>query len=177
MTITDILIGVGLILYIVLGFRDGFFKKVFSILGFLGGLVAATKFFTLGGELIQQWLDFSNETSLVISFFVIFFTISVALNLFYRWFGKSGSDTQKMWSRLIGAIIGGLQGAMAISLILFMFNIFDQPSKETRENSYLYEPILQVAPIVFDYTTTWVPESKEFLQIIDENFHLQHRSQ
>ena len=177
MTITDILIGVGLILYIALGFRDGFFKKVFGILGFLGGLIAATKFFTMGGELVKEWLDFSAQTSFVISFFVIFLVISVSFNLFYRWFGRTGSDTEKTWSRFAGAIIGGAQGALAISLILFMFNIFDEPSTETKDNSYLYEPVLKVAPIVFDYTTTWIPESKDFLQTIEESFQLRHRSQ
>ncbi len=171
MTITDILILVGLLFYIALGFRDGFFKKVFAILGVLGGLIAAAKFFPTLGDLIKDWLDLSVEVAYATAFFLLFTLISVILNLFYRWFGRSGSETQKLWSRLIGALFGGIQGAVVISLILYMFSIFDEPDQETKEASYVYKPILDVAPLVFDYTTTWVPESKDFLQTLEENFH------
>ena len=176
MTITDILIIAGLLVYIAMGFRDGFFKKIFGILGFLVGLVVATKLLSPAGEMVQGWLDFSRETSLVIAFCIIFLSISVVLNLFYRWFGTSGSDTLKMWSRFGGAIIGAGQGAVAISLILFLLNIFGELSEETKRDSSLYQPMIEVAPVVFDYTVTWIPESKDFLQTLEENFKQLHHS-
>ena len=50
MNTTDIGILLGVLFFVVLGFRDGLMKKVFGTLGFLGGLICATKFMgDLGG--------------------------------------------------------------------------------------------------------------------------------
>src|SRR5258706_6981642 len=143
----DVLIVAGLLLYMIIGFRDGFFKKLFGILGFWGGLICATKFFPAFGEMIKHWLDFSKDTSYVLSFLIIFLVVSLIVNLFYRWFGKSGSNTIKIGSRITGSLIGCAQGAVAISLFLLMLNIFDEPSKEDKKDSTLYKPVLNVAPL------------------------------
>ncbi len=170
----DVLIVIGLLIYMALGFHDGFFKKIFGILGFWVGLIAATKLFTGFGDVIREWLDFSKDTSYIISFFLIFLVISLLLNLFYRWFGRSGSTTIKFSSRVGGAILGGCQGAVAVSLILLMLSIFGTPSAEEKKGSYLYKPILNVAPVVFDYSITWMPESKAFLDELTASFEQLH---
>ena len=166
MTTTDLLIIFGIVLYIALGFRDGIFKKIYGILGFWGGLILAIKFMSPFSETIGNWLDFSTEVCLVLAFFIIFLLSIVAANLIYRWFGKSASDTLQVRTRVAGALLGGAQGLVAISLILIMFNIFEIPSNEEQKESLLYKKTLRIAPAVFDYSTQWMPSSKEFFEII-----------
>jgi membrane protein required for colicin V production len=170
MSLIDILILVGLVLFMALGFKDGFFKKVFGILGFLAGLIFATKFMNPIGEKIMQWLDFSQDTSHILAFLLIFLAIVILEILFYRWFGSSGTGTLKIWSRLAGAIVGMCQGVLAISLLLIMFNIFEIPSDEDKKEAVLYHPVLNAAPIVFDYVTNWIPESRTFIAELKEHF-------
>lgn len=178
MAFTDILILVGLLLFLLLGFRDGFFKKVFGILGFIAGLVCATKFMNPLGEKYVQWLNMDKETALTLAFFSIFMGIVLIEILFYRWFGRSGSETLKFWSRVAGGIIGVMQGLLAISLILIMFNIYEVPSEESKNDSILYDPVFRIAPTVFNYTTTWMPETKEFYDELKQHFeHLKVPSQ
>ena len=164
MTLTDILIFIGLLLYVLLGFRDGFFKKLFAILGFWGGLVIATKLMTPFADRLIEWFDFTPEFSLVLAFLFTFLFISIGVNLFYRWFGKTGSDTLKIWSRLAGSTLGAVQGLVAISLFLIMLNIYDIPAEETQEESSLYKPTIQFAPMVFDFSMQWIPASKAFFE-------------
>ena len=171
---TDILIIVALLVYMALGFHDGFFKKVFGIIGFWVGLICATKFFPIVGVMIKNWLDFSKNTSYVLAFFLIFLVVSLLLNLFYRWFGRSKSDTIKIWSRFFGAMLGCAQGAVAISLFLLMLNIFNEPDAEAKSTSYLYKPLIKVAPVVFDYSITWMPESKAFFEELGSTFGQLH---
>jgi membrane protein required for colicin V production len=173
----DALILIGLLIYMVLGFRDGFFKKIFGVLGFWGGLICATKFFPLAGGMIISWLDLSKETAFILAFFLIFLLVSLVLNLFYRWFGRSSSNTIKISSRMTGLAMGCVQGAVAISLFLLMLNIFDLPSEENKNSSYLYKPLLKVAPTVFDYSTSWMPESKAFLEELKTSFGQLHISE
>lgn len=163
MNFTDICIVVFFIMSMVLGFRDGFLKKVFGILGFWGGLIAATKFMTPLGDKFIQWFSFTEEASLVMAFCSIFILISLVANFSYRWFGQTGSESLNTASRIGGALLGAVQGLVAISLILIMFQLFGIPSDEAQDESLLYEQSLQVAPAVFDYSTQWIPGSKAFL--------------
>ena len=117
-------------------------------------------------EVIGEWFDFSTEVCLVLAFFVIFLLSIIAANLLYRWFGKSSSDTLQFKTRITGAVLGGAQGLVAVSLILIMFNIFDMPSEDEQKDSMLYDGTLRIAPAVFNYSTQWMPASKEFFEVI-----------
>lgn len=162
MNVTDILILLGVLVFVVLGFRDGFFKKVFGILGFLGGLIFATKFMVPFAGYLSTWLSLSDETALILAFFIIFMLFIVVVNFFYRWFGRTGSETMKFWSRIAGGFLGAAQGAVAVSLILLMLSVLDIPDADAKQESMLYDSTFQVAPMVFDYTTKWMPSSKKF---------------
>ncbi|HTK83344.1 MAG TPA: CvpA family protein [Bacteroidota bacterium] len=162
----DLLIIFGIVLYMALGFRDGVFKKIYGILGFWGGLILAIKFMNPFSETVAQWFDFSTEVCLVLAFFIIFLLSIVAANLLYRWFGQSTSDTLQFKTRISGAILGGAQGLVAVSLILVMFNIFDMPDQDEQKDSALYTKTLRVAPAVFNYSTQWMTGSKDFFEVI-----------
>ena len=164
MNTLDILIIGGISLYIVLGFRDGIFKKFLGILGFWGGFVLAVKFMSPFSEVIAEWLDLSTEAALIVAFFAILLVAVISVNILYRWFGKSGSDTLQIRTRVAGALLGGAQGLIAVSLFLIMLRIFDEPSEEARKESTLYNKTVKIAPSVFDYSTQWMPASKAFYE-------------
>ena len=170
MAITDIGILVGLLLFSLLGFRDGFFRKLFAIMGLVLGLILATKYMGLVGERIEHWLDLPGDISRVLAFSFLFMFVMVAVNVLYRWFGRSSKETLSMRSRFIGGILGLLQGAVVVSLCLFMFNIFEIPSQEEKKASVFYEPMMMIAPAVFDYATSWMPSSNDFLEQIKSQF-------
>ena len=162
MNITDILILAGILVFVLLGLRDGLLKKIFGILGVLGGLILATKFMSNVADFIEPWFNFGQEALLILAFSGIYLAVVIVVNLFYRWFGESESDTLKVWSRLSGGLLGALQGAVAVSLLLLMMNLFDLPSESAKKESALYDDVYQVAPKIFDYSTRWMPSSKKF---------------
>lgn len=162
MNVTDILILAGILVFVLLGFRDGLLKKIFGILGVLGGLICATKFMSTVADFIEPWLNVGQETLLIFAFAAIFLGVVIVVNLFYRWFGETGSDTLKTWSRLSGGFLGAAQGAVAVSLVLLMMSLFDLPSESAKRESALYDGVYQLAPKIFDYSTRWMPSSKKF---------------
>lgn len=167
MNFTDILILLGMLAYMLLGFRDGFLKKVFAILGLWGGLVIAAKYMALVADQFTAWLGLSAEIANILAFACMFIAVTVVVNLFYRWFGRSDTESLKVVSRLAGSILGAAQGAVAISLLLLMFNVFDVPSVDSQNESLLYKEWIQVAPTVFDYSTQWIPDSKVFFEEVE----------
>ncbi len=167
MNVTDILVLLGLAAYMLLGFRDGFLKKVFAILGLWGGLVIATKYMVPLGDQYTAWFGFGDELSDILAFASLFLAVSVVVNLFYRWVGKTDTESLKFVSRIAGAILGLAQGAVAISLLLLMFNVFDLPSTDSQNESMLYHDTINIAPAVFDYSTQWIPDSKAFFEEVE----------
>ena len=117
-------------------------------------------------ETLAQWFDFPVEVCLVLAFFNIFLLSIIAANLLYRWFGQSASDTLQFKTRVTGAILGGAQGLVAVSLLLIMFNIFDMPAEDEQKESMLYTKTLRVAPAVFNYSTQWMTGSRDFFETI-----------
>ncbi|MBI4810748.1 MAG: CvpA family protein [Ignavibacteriales bacterium] len=168
MSLTDILIFIGILLFVALGIKDGFFKKLYGIIGFLGGLIAATKLMSPLADILIDWFDFTRETSMILGFAIVFLFSIVVVNLLYRWFGHSGSESIKFWSRITGGIIGAFQGMVAVSLILVMLDLFQIPGEETKNDSVLYEDTYQLAPTIFDYSTRWMPDSKMFFEEIKD---------
>ncbi len=177
MTMIDMLIIFGITLFVALGFRDGLFKKMYSLLGFWGGLILAIKFMSPFSEVIAAGFDFSTEVCLILAFFIIFLAAVVITNLIYRWFGQSATDTIPILSRIAGAFLGGFQGLVAISLVLIMFNILDVPSEDEQKEAVLYKKTMRIAPKVFDYSTQWIPSTKSFYEEIKakiDRFNVPH---
>ena len=164
MNTIDVVILLCIVFYVVLGFRDGFLRKLFGILGFLGGLILATKFMAPLSDYVKSWLDFSDEASLIIAFFCIFMCTIIIINLFYKWFGQSGSESLKIWSRIAGALLGAAQGIVMASLVLVMVRMVGLPSADDKEESMFYADTYPVAPHIFDYSTRWMPDSKKFFE-------------
>ncbi len=164
MNMVDLIILLCIVFYVVLGFRDGFLRKLFGILGFLGGLILATKFMGPLSDYVKGWLDFSDEASLIIAFGCIFVLTIIIVNLFYRWFGQSSGESMKVWSRLAGGMLGALQGIVMASLVMVMVKMVGYPADEEKEDSMFYADTYPVAPRIFDYSTKWMPDSKKFFE-------------
>ena len=166
----DAAILLGVVFFIVLGYRDGFRKKIYGIAGFWIGLIAATELMYIVGHKFSDIFSLTKESSHIFAFCVIFLIIIVLENLYWRWFGSVSGDVKTMVQRFGGAAIGMVQGLIAVSLLLVMFAIVRLPHDKTRDNSYLYVPVLHLAPTAFDMSTSFFRNDKGFLDVLRDNF-------
>lgn len=165
MTVLDIIIITVVVIFGVLGYRDGVFRRVCSILGFWGGLIIATLLMTPIGSLFIQWLGFSKEAAYVVAFYFVFMTISgIEFVLYKKFFAPP--DTINLGSRIIGIVFGIFQGTLVISLILVLLAVVNFPKTEIRKESIFYYSFFQAAPAIYDHTASWLPGTKTFLEEI-----------
>lgn len=162
-TYIDILILLTVLIFTFFGFKDGFFRKVFSILSLILGFILATKFMGVLGKLIIEWFDFSVLFSYLFAFFAIFFFVILLFTLIYKWLSTK-SNVLKFVNRFAGAILGAIQGILMASLVLLVLKFADIPSEETKSDSLLYKDIVNVTPKVFDFFLKTIPESKSFFE-------------
>ncbi|MDI6804545.1 MAG: CvpA family protein [Bacteroidota bacterium] len=167
-TYIDIIVFITVLLFILLGYKDGFFRKVFSILSLFIGFIIATKLMGPFGKLIIEWFEFAPYFSYPFAFFAILITVMLIVMLIYRWLGSKGT-VLKLINRFGGALLGAAQGLLLMSLALLVLKFVDVPSEETKRDSFMYIHIINVAPKVFDFALTAVPESKTFFEEIEKN--------
>jgi membrane protein required for colicin V production len=170
MVLLDLLIILILVGSTLLGIKDGFFKKVFGVLGFWAGFILATKYMGLVAGWLKGWLDMGSDAANILGYAVIFTAVVVGVNLGYRWFGQSGNSTLSPKSRIAGGIFGFAEGLVLASLMLLAMSIFNEPDDRTKRDSAFYYSLITIAPDVFDYSLSWTASSKEFVDEIKSQF-------
>jgi membrane protein required for colicin V production len=170
MVLLDLLIILILVATTLLGIKDGFFKKVFGVLGFWLGFVLATKYMGLVAGWLISWLDLESDAAHILGYAVIFTAVVVAVNLGYRWFGQSGKETLSPKSRIAGGVFGFAEGLVLASLLLLAMSIFNEPDDQTKRESAFYYSLITVAPDVFDYSLSWMASGTEFVDEIRSKF-------
>ncbi|MBI5214321.1 MAG: CvpA family protein [Ignavibacteriae bacterium] len=160
----DIFIIAGLIISIALGFKDGFFRKLYGVLGFLGGLSASLLLYPIVGDWFSAWFEFSTEISRILAFAAVFIVFIVSLNIIYRMLGTDKNKTIKTTSRFAGGFIGAFQGAVSVSLLLILFSRMEVIDEQAKNESLMYDKFIDFAPQVINYTMKWLPKTAEFIE-------------
>jgi membrane protein required for colicin V production len=170
MVLIDLLVILILVASTILGIKDGFFKKVFGLLGFWTGFILATKYMGLVASWLISWLSLESDTANILGYAIIFTVVVVAVNLGYRWFGQTGKENLSPKSRITGGIFGFCEGLVLASLLLVGMSIFNEPDDRTRRESAFYYSIVSIAPDVFDYSLSWMPTQKAFVEELKAEF-------
>ncbi len=160
----DIFILGGMILSIALGFKDGFFRKLYGVLGFLGGLSASLLLYPIIGDWFSAWFDLPSDISRILAFAVVFVVFILMLNIIYRMMGTDKNKTIKTASRFAGGFIGAFQGAVSVSLLLILFSRIEVIDEQSKSESLMYDTFIDFAPKVINYTMKWLPKTQEFIQ-------------
>lgn len=168
----DILILAGLISATALGFKDGFFRKLYGVLNIIGGLAASLFLYRLVGGWFSNWFELSLEISRILAFTVIFTLFIVILNLVYRSIGKHEVKSISVWSRFAGGIIGALQGILIISMFLLFIEQTGMIDESLKMESTLYPSFSELGPKIVHYSMKWLPKSQEFLnELLQKKSH------
>ncbi|MCA9729232.1 MAG: CvpA family protein [Candidatus Eisenbacteria bacterium] len=130
-TLIDILLVVAFALTALAGFRNGFFRELFSLLGMVGGVIAGMR---LTGVVLDQidvpFLHTELGTSLVfLLLFLLVFAAATILGglLAMVWEGKSPTGS----SRLAGLGLGALRGFLLVTVLAGALTLLSPFGSET----------------------------------------------
>lgn len=129
----------------ILGFKDGFIRKLIGLAGFIIAIVVAFQFSadaaTLLAPVIGGDLYLAEIVGAILIFLVIIFLVSVLKRVLHP-----TDKVNKFVNQLLGGIIGTVQMIFFISGFLLFLNLFQVPSKEARNNSLLFHSVSRVVP-------------------------------
>jgi len=159
----DFLFLLPLIVFAVLGFRDGLVRKLVAIVCVIGAMFAAQYFQQDLGKIMRRELSVDPADAPAQAYFIIFMGIVLLQSLLYRLLTKA-YKIGGIADRTIGSALGLFEGMLIISVILVMLSLQGIPDRKLARDSRLYSLLVGIAPRITDIATTAVPDVQESLK-------------
>lgn len=163
MTILDfIIIGIFLIGFI-LGYKDGFVRKIIGFIGFVLAIILAAIFYTKLGVIIESFLRLEIYLAKIVAGIIIFIIVMFVFSILKRVIHPF-DKVNNFLNQILGGAIGAVQILFFLSAVFFLLNVFDVPGKKTTDSSVFYSKIYSILPLTIDYLDNYTPKTKEILQ-------------
>ncbi|MCG8411004.1 MAG: CvpA family protein [Bacteroidales bacterium] len=138
------------------GFTKGFIVQLATLAALLLGILGAVMFSDFTSDLIVQKFEVSGQYLPIISFAITFIAIVIAVHLLAKALNKLiEAISLGTINRLLGVFFSILKTGFIVSIILVLINKVDNKYNfipdETKENSVLYKPLSNFAPMIFPY--------------------------
>lgn len=163
--ILDGLFGGWLVLSGLIGFRDGSVRKLVSAVMCIVGLVVGSIFMGDAAKVLVEKAAIDPSDGPFYGYLIVFFGVMIAQALVYK-FASGSYKIGGLADRIGGAALGALQGALFLSVLLYILAMRGWPSQSMKEDSQIYRSIVNVAPQILDAVLTTAPESVEELKQI-----------
>lgn len=166
MGIIDIVLGVLLVFGLYKGLKNGLFVELASLISFFVGIYVAIKFSYVVANILANNVSWSPKSVQVAAFVVTLAAVVVGVHLLAKFFSGIASFVFLGWlNKLGGAVFATLKTVILLGIVLSLFqkvNVNDMIiSKETQENSVLFNPILKTSEILLPVLTDWFKDLKK----------------
>jgi membrane protein required for colicin V production len=161
MNIIDLILSIFLLLGIVRGIFKGFLAELAALIALIAGIYAAIHFSHLMFDFLAIFFSWDEQVLGIIAFAVTFFIVALLISLLGRVLTKMVHLLALgLVNRLFGGVFGMLKMAFLASLFFMFLESFDlfHVDEKTQEESILYEPVHEFAPLLLP---TIIEEIKE----------------
>ena len=174
MNLLDIILGIILIFSFFQGMKKGLFVTLASLIGLVLGIIGAIYFSDYAADYINEWFSWKEQTSNFAAMAVTFVAIVIIVN----WAGKFLTKIADfaflgVFNKILGGIFNMIISAFIVSVIFMFFNEWNATeyviSEEKKNNSYLYEPVAALAPLVLPNLVEEVENMEIPKDILDIN--------
>lgn len=159
----DLLIGGPLIIFTVLGTRDGIVRKLVATVAMLAGLILGHFFMHSVGEFLIASTAIDPSNGPLYGFLTIFLSVVVLQGILYKVLAN-GYKLKGVADRIGGTVVGFLEGLLFLSCILYVFALSGTPSRATSRDSKFYRPVVNIAPQILDFISVMEPDVMEKLK-------------
>ena len=147
----------------VLGYKDGFVRKLIGIIGFAFAVVSAAVLKDDLGKILENTFGIELYLAEIMGGILIFFGIILIFTLIKR-LVHPFDKVNNLINQLIGGIVGGIQLLYFLSAVFIILNVFDIPSNNVKTSSALYEYTYKIIPITIDYINNYTPATKQIIR-------------
>jgi len=150
----DIIIAAFLIFGFVRGLMRGLFVEVASLVALVAGIYGAIHFSYFIGAYLSEYVEWEEQYITITSFALTFALIVLAISLAGKALTKIADFAALgLVNKILGGVFGLLKFGLILSVILLVFSKLNKTipfvAEEEQNNSVLYEPVKNLAPMLF----------------------------
>jgi membrane protein required for colicin V production len=160
LNLVDLIIIVIVLIGFILGYKDGFVRKIIGFTGFVLAVIFSINFAGGLGKLMENALGIEYYLSEIIAGAIIFIGIIILFAVLKRVvhpFDKVNS----LVNQIIGGAVGMIQILFFLSAALYILNVFGVPSKAAKQNSLVYDPVYNIIPATITLLSNYTPDAKK----------------
>ncbi len=161
--IIDILILLPWVAFGALGFRDASARKLVAIATVIIAMFLGQWLMHDVGKIFIDQLHVQPANAPVDAFLFIFFFVFFLQSILYR-FLTGNYKFGGIVDRIIGVPLGLVEGAIVISVVIFIFTMQGPPSRRSIWDSRLYHTAASIAPRIMDLISTGVSSAGDQLR-------------
>jgi membrane protein required for colicin V production len=155
------------VLGFILGFKDGFIKKIFSLAGFVLAIIAALTFSPRARAFLVNSFDLNPSTAVVISFLLVFLIVILISKIIIKLI-RPKKSLLGFIDRILGGLTGMFQMGLFLSGLLIILSFFNFPPKEQKSNLKYYNFTYNLLPNTFSFVKNIYPESEVVFDLIKD---------
>jgi membrane protein required for colicin V production len=155
----DVVIIVICAIVFILGFKDGFVRKLIGSVGFFLAIYLAIKFSPDLGKIFNSVLKMEIYFAEIFAGFLIFIVVVFISSVIKR-VVHPFDKVNNMINRILGGIVGLIQILFFLSALLYLLNIFKFPPHNVKHQSYLYVKVYRILPSTFNLINNYTPSAK-----------------
>ncbi len=159
----DFIIVVTVLVGFVLGFKDGFVRKLIGLIGFVLAIVVAVLFKAKLGAMIEYAFGIEYYLAEIVGGIAIFFGIILIFTLLKR-IVHPFDKVNNLINQIVGGVVGAVQLLYFLSAVFLLLNVFNVPSNSTKKSSAFYEGTYKIIPLTIDYLNDYTPRTKEIIK-------------
>ena len=156
---------------IVKGLRQGLIIGIFSLVGWVIGLVAAIKLSAVVAVYLGDSLNIAAKWLPILSFILVFIAVMLLVRIGAGLLEKTIELTLMGWvNRIGGMLLYMLLYTFIFSIVLFYAGQLKLISEETSSGSLVYSRIRPIGPVVIDGFGKVIPVFKNMFTELEEFF-------
>lgn len=167
MNFLDLIILLPIVYFAYQGFRRGFIKEVFGIIGIILAVYITFEYMGVISRVLAPYVE-DRDHATIITGIITFILIIIGVQLVGFALERFIDVVQLgILNKFVGMIFAGLKMAILISATLLLLAGMGVPSEETTSRSVSYPVVIYIAPAAFDVVATMIPGTENFINTIE----------
>jgi membrane protein required for colicin V production len=163
LNLLDIIILVFIAIGFILGFKDGFVRKIIGLTGFIIATFLSVKLAAFIGKVIESALNIEFYLAEIIGGVVIFLFVIVIFSIIKR-VVHPFDKVNNIINQIVGGVVGILQVLVFLSALFLLLNVFNQPGPKITSKSFFHDKILAIIPSVISSVRVYTPGTKKMIK-------------
>ena len=160
MNLIDLIIIVIALIGFILGFKDGFVRKLVGFVGFILAFVLAINFASDLGKYLETTFAIEYYLSELIAGAFIFIG-TILIFAYLKRVVHPFDKVNNLVNQIIGGVVGMIQILFFLSASLYILNVFSVPSEMAKNNSLTYKSVYGIIPGTINMVSNYTPDAKK----------------